>query len=217
MHTCVCVHYAHMCTVLACFTWFSPLTLLSLTAKKIQSLYDSLVVKDCQIYCHRARELHSSPDTGREELLVFSLERVQLWAMSDPSMLGRDRLVGHMQDMDDMRFDATYRGYIYKYGHSFRPWGNLLLAHVDTYIHCPCIHVSSDANGATVILVQLVYVKSVVLATEESSTQLSGDCLAVWPYHEMYTCRDTYMCMYPPIFSACAITNRSCIMQKRKV
>ena len=78
-----------------------------LTAKKIQSLYDALVVKDCQIYCHRARELHNSPDLGREELLVFSLERVQLWAMSDPSMLGRDRLVGHMKDMDDIRFDAT--------------------------------------------------------------------------------------------------------------
>lgn len=74
------------------------------TAKKVQSLYDSLVAKDCQIYCRRAQELHSSPDAGREELFVFSLERLQLWAMFDPSMLGRERLVKNLRDMDDLRY-----------------------------------------------------------------------------------------------------------------
>lgn len=73
-------------------------------AKKIQSLYDSLMVKDCQIYCRRAQELHGSPDAGRDELFVFSLERMQLWAMFDPSMLGRERLVNHIQEIDDIRY-----------------------------------------------------------------------------------------------------------------
>ena len=72
-------------------------------AKKIQSLYDALVVKDCQIYCRRAQELHGSPDDCRDELFVFRLERVQLWAMFDPSMLARDRLVDQIRDMDDIR------------------------------------------------------------------------------------------------------------------
>ena len=62
------------------------------------------MVKGCQIYCRRAQELHSSPDAGREELMVFSFERIQLWAMFDPSMLGRERVVGNMHDMDDIRY-----------------------------------------------------------------------------------------------------------------
>ena len=77
-------------------------------AKKIQSLYDSLVVKDCQIYCQRAQELHSSPDACRDELFVFSLERIHLWFMFDPSMLGKERLVAHMKDMDDIRYIYMY-------------------------------------------------------------------------------------------------------------
>ena len=67
-------------------------------------MYDSLLVKDCQIYCQRALELHSSPDACRDELFVFSLERVQLWLMFDPSMLGKERLVEHMQEIDDLRY-----------------------------------------------------------------------------------------------------------------
>ena len=91
--------YVYTCTCIIPFIVACDVS----TAKKMQSLYDSLVVKDCQIYCRRAQELHGSPDAGREELFVFSLERVQLWAMFDPSMLGKERLVEHMCDMDDLR------------------------------------------------------------------------------------------------------------------
>ena len=90
--------YIHVYSIFIVF-----LCLYHSTAKKVQSLYDSLVAKDCQIYCCRAQELHSSPDAGREELFVFSLERFQLWAMFDPSMLGKERLLGNLRDMDDLR------------------------------------------------------------------------------------------------------------------
>ena len=72
-------------------------------------------MKDCQIYCRRVQELHGSPDDFRDELFVFSLERFHIWAMFDPNMLGRDKLVDHIQDMDDIRSDLCSVGVAVKH------------------------------------------------------------------------------------------------------
>jgi len=72
---------------------------MSLTAKKVQSLYDSLDAKDSEIYCQRAREMYGS-EPLRTSLFVFSMQQTNLLAMFDPSMLGEEKLVAQLKDID---------------------------------------------------------------------------------------------------------------------
>lgn len=77
---------------------------MSLTAKKVQSLYDSLDAKDSEIYCQRAREMYGS-EPLRTSLFVFSMQQTNLLAMFDPSMLGEEKLVAQLKDIDKSRCD----------------------------------------------------------------------------------------------------------------
>lgn len=77
---------------------------MSLTAKKVQSLYDSLDAKDSEIYCQRAREMYGS-EPLRTGLFVFSMQQTNLLAMFDPSMLGEEKLVVQLKDIDKNRCD----------------------------------------------------------------------------------------------------------------
>ena len=75
-----------------------------LTAKKVQSLYDSLDAKDSEIYCKRVQEMYGS-EPLRTNLFVFSMHQTNLLAMFDPSMLGEENLVAHLKEVDDVRWE----------------------------------------------------------------------------------------------------------------
>ena len=77
--------------------------------KKVQSLYDSLELKDSEIYCKRAKEMYSSSEPLRTGLFVFSMKDTRLLAMFDPSMLGEEKLVDSLKDIDKIRYSIyTY-------------------------------------------------------------------------------------------------------------
>lgn len=105
---------AHLTHVPTCLhtqaSFFPPLLFrppppsMSLTAKKVQSLYDSLDAKDSEIYCQRAREMYSS-EPLRTGLFVFSMQQTNLLAMFDPSMLGEEKLLAQLKDIDKNRCD----------------------------------------------------------------------------------------------------------------
>ena len=70
----------------------------------VQSLYDSLELKDSEIYCKRAKEMYSSPEPLRTGLFVFSMKDTWLLAMFDPTMLGEERLINNLKDIDKIRY-----------------------------------------------------------------------------------------------------------------
>lgn len=72
--------------------------------KKVQSLYDSLELKDSEIYCKRAKEMYSSAEPLRTGLFIFTMKDTKLLAMFDPSMLGEEKLVKNLKDIDRIRY-----------------------------------------------------------------------------------------------------------------
>lgn len=71
---------------------------------KVQSLYDSLGLKDSEIYCKRSKEMYSSPEPLRTGLFTFSMKDTKLLAMFDPSMLGEDKLIENLKEIDSIRY-----------------------------------------------------------------------------------------------------------------
>ena len=71
--------------------------------KVVQSLYNSLELKDSEIYCKRAKEMYSSTEPLRTGLFVFSMKDTKLLAMFDPSMLGKEKLLRNLKDIDRIR------------------------------------------------------------------------------------------------------------------
>lgn len=74
----------------------------------VQSLYDSLELKDSEIYCKRAKEMYSSPEPLRTGLFVFSMKDTWLLAMFDPTMLGEERLINNLKDIDKIRYKFVF-------------------------------------------------------------------------------------------------------------
>ena len=72
--------------------------------KKVQSLYDSLELKDSEIYCKRSKEMYSSPEPLKTGLFTFSMKDTKLLAMFDPSMLGEEKLIDNLKDIDSIRY-----------------------------------------------------------------------------------------------------------------
>ena len=69
----------------------------------VQSLYDSLEQKDSEIYCKRAKEVYSSSEPLRTGLFVFTMKDTRLLAMFDSSMLGEEKLINNLKDIDKIR------------------------------------------------------------------------------------------------------------------
>ena len=74
----------------------------------MQSLYDSLELKDSEIYCQRAKEMYSSPEPLRTGLFTFSMSHTRLLGVFDPSMLGEEKLVANLKDIDRIRYVVTH-------------------------------------------------------------------------------------------------------------
>ena len=69
----------------------------------VQSLYDSLEQKDSEIYCKRAKEVYSSSEPLRTGLFMFTMKDTRLLAMFDSSMLGEEKLINNLKDIDKIR------------------------------------------------------------------------------------------------------------------
>jgi len=74
-----------------------------LLARGTQEFYDALELENSKIYISRARNVYSSMNMEDVSVFLFSMTGVKLHAMADPSMLGRDRLVASIADMDSIR------------------------------------------------------------------------------------------------------------------
>ena len=74
----------------------------------MQSLYESLELKDSEIYCKRAKEMYSSSEPLRTGLFVFTMKDTRLLAMFDPSMLGEEKLIDNLKDIDRIRYTHVY-------------------------------------------------------------------------------------------------------------
>ena len=77
--------------------------LLHPVGKVVQSLYNSLELKDSEIYCKRAKEMYSSTEPLRTGLFVFSMKDTKLLTMFDPSMLGKEKLIKNLKEIDHIR------------------------------------------------------------------------------------------------------------------
>lgn len=74
------------------------------SGQAVQNFYDSLELKDSEIYCQRAKKLYSSPESlQRTSLFQFSMSGTKILAMFDPSMLGRERLAECIKEIDSIR------------------------------------------------------------------------------------------------------------------
>ncbi len=74
------------------------------SGQAVQSIYDSLETKDSEIYCQRAKRLYSSTESLQTMgLFQLSMSGTRILAVSDSSMLGRERLVGCLKEMDSIR------------------------------------------------------------------------------------------------------------------
>ncbi len=71
---------------------------------KVQNFKDSLELKDSEIYCQRARKIYSSPELIRTSLFQFSMSGMKLKSMFDPSMLGKEKLIDSLKEMDSIRY-----------------------------------------------------------------------------------------------------------------
>ncbi|XP_078679800.1 bridge-like lipid transfer protein family member 2 isoform X1 [Branchiostoma floridae x Branchiostoma belcheri] len=69
-----------------------------LPAKKVEEMYLKLGEQCDRIYVQRSQKLYSTP--MRTHLLRWEMKQLEVCALADPSMDGRDNIVGHMQDID---------------------------------------------------------------------------------------------------------------------
>ena len=70
--------------------------------RRVQNLYESLVETNDNIYCQRVKEMYAS-EPLKTQLFSVNLQQTYLLIISDTTMLGRDNLMIHLQDMDNLR------------------------------------------------------------------------------------------------------------------
>ncbi|XP_078600068.1 bridge-like lipid transfer protein family member 2 isoform X1 [Branchiostoma floridae x Branchiostoma japonicum] len=69
-----------------------------LPAKKVEEMYLKLGEQCDRIYVQRSQKLYSTP--MRAHLLRWEMKQLEVCALADPSMDGKDNIVSHMQDID---------------------------------------------------------------------------------------------------------------------
>ena len=76
--------------------------LLFFVVRRVQNLYESLVETNDSIYCQRVKEMYTS-EPLKTHLFSVNLQQTYLLLISDTTMLGRDNLMIHLQDIDNLR------------------------------------------------------------------------------------------------------------------
>ena len=75
---------------------------LALTSKRLEELYESLSRKNAEIYVQRSRQLYATAPM-RTKLFSFELQKVEMVALADPSIHGKDNVVTNMKQIDPDR------------------------------------------------------------------------------------------------------------------
>ncbi len=77
--------------------------LAALTSKRVEELYESLSRKNAQIYVQRSRQLYDATPM-RTRLFTWELKRIEIVALADPSVHGKENVVKNMRQIDPDRY-----------------------------------------------------------------------------------------------------------------
>ena len=69
----------------------------------MEELYESLSRKNAEIYVQRSRQLYSTAPM-RTKLFTWELKKVEIVALADPSIHGKDNVVSNMKQIDPERY-----------------------------------------------------------------------------------------------------------------
>lgn len=72
------------------------------TASKIEELYTSLEKKNQEIFLKRSQKLYSTTPM-RTALMTLEIRGIEINALCDPSMNGKENIIRHMKDIDPAR------------------------------------------------------------------------------------------------------------------
>lgn len=72
---------------------------------KVSELYTSLAKKSAEIYIQRSRKLYNEAPV-RTKLLTWTLDHLNVIALADTSIHGKENVVAAMQDIDSDRLAA---------------------------------------------------------------------------------------------------------------
>ncbi len=82
---------------------FSNEYLLSaLTSRKVEELYESLSKKSAEIYIDRSKKLYATVPI-RTKLFTWQLTNLEIVALADPSIHGKDNVIKNMKEIDPDR------------------------------------------------------------------------------------------------------------------
>lgn len=70
--------------------------------KRVRHVYDSLQETNDAVYCQRARDMYNT-EPLRTQLLTVTLSETRLLCISDTSLMGREELLKHLQEIDHIR------------------------------------------------------------------------------------------------------------------
>ena len=72
-------------------------------ASKVDELYQSLNKKNAEVYIQRSRQLYTSSPM-RTKLFTWTMEELEITAMADPALNGKENVIKHMREIDKDRF-----------------------------------------------------------------------------------------------------------------
>lgn len=75
----------------------------ALTAKRVEELYESLSRKNAEIYVQRSKQLYAASPM-RTKLFTWELKNVEIAALADPSIHGKENVVANMKEIDPARY-----------------------------------------------------------------------------------------------------------------
>ena len=85
----------------------------ALTSKRVEELYESLSRKNAEIYVQRSRQLYAAAPM-RTKLFTWELKKVEIVALADPSIHGKENVVSHMKQIDPDRYIFSCHRYFYR-------------------------------------------------------------------------------------------------------
>ncbi|XP_037084473.1 LOW QUALITY PROTEIN: protein KIAA0100-like, partial [Pollicipes pollicipes] len=73
-----------------------------LQARKVESLYSQLQQRDAQLFVQRAQKMYQADSPMRTRLFLWTMEGLEVAALADPSLHGRDACVAHLRNIDPL-------------------------------------------------------------------------------------------------------------------
>ncbi len=74
----------------------------ALTSRKVEELYESLSKKSAEIYIDRSKKLYATVPI-RSKLFTWQLTNLEIVALADPSIHGKENVIKNMKEIDPDR------------------------------------------------------------------------------------------------------------------